>query len=65
MINAGRKRLTSHELASIWGISPSTLVNWRATGRGPRFVKIGRAVRYRMSDIIAFENKYLVQSDRT
>lgn len=31
--------------------STSTLAKWRMTGDGPRFVKVGRAVRYRQSDI--------------
>lgn len=31
-----------------------TLDNWRSLGCGPRFVKIGRAVRYRRSDLLDF-----------
>ena len=28
-----------------------TLQKWRVTGGGPRFVKLGRSVRYRQSDL--------------
>lgn len=31
-----------------------TLANWRYQGRGPRFVKVGRHVRYRRSDVEAW-----------
>jgi hypothetical protein len=30
---------------------PSTLASWRATGRGPRFYKIGRSVFYAPADL--------------
>jgi hypothetical protein len=33
---------------------PATLEQWRWNGRGPLFVKIGRSVRYRISDLDAF-----------
>lgn len=33
------------------GLAKVTLDMWRSQGRGPRFVKMGRAVRYRMSDL--------------
>ncbi len=42
------------ELASRLGVSRSTLQSWRYSRRGPRFVKIGRLVRYRVADVEAF-----------
>ncbi|KAB2739467.1 helix-turn-helix domain-containing protein [Brucella anthropi] len=33
------------------GISAQTLARWRHEGKGPVFVKIGRLVAYRVSDI--------------
>jgi hypothetical protein len=30
---------------------PSTLASWRATGRGPRYYKIGRSVFYAPADL--------------
>ncbi len=33
---------------------PATLSRWRYAGKGPRFVKVGRLVRYRLSDVLAW-----------
>jgi predicted DNA-binding transcriptional regulator AlpA len=33
------------------GIEESTLANWRWNGRGPRYVRVGRRVRYRLADL--------------
>jgi hypothetical protein len=46
-------------LARRWLISPRTLEQWRWQGRGPRFLKIGGRVVYRLSDIEAFESANL------
>ena len=37
-------------LAAKLGVSRSTLQSWRYAGRGPRFIKLGRMVRYRVAD---------------
>jgi len=42
-------------LAERWLISPRTLEQWRWQGRGPRYLKVGAHVIYRLSDIEAFE----------
>ena len=64
--------LTSHfsqrDLARRWGISPRSLERWRWLGRGPKFLKIGGRVAYRLVDIEAYEAEQLrsstVQPDR-
>ncbi len=33
------------------GVETTTLQNWRWSGDGPRYVKVGRLVRYRLSDL--------------
>jgi predicted DNA-binding transcriptional regulator AlpA len=38
--------LTEAQFARRAGLSRKTLQAWRARGRGPRFVKLGRAIRY-------------------
>ncbi len=53
--------LTQVELAVRWRISPRTLERWRWAGEGPRFIKIGGLVRYRLEDIEGFEAKQLRQ----
>ncbi len=42
-------------LAERWGIKPMTLSQWRWNGRGPKFMKIGRKVLYRLQDVETFE----------
>lgn len=41
-------------LAFRLGVSRSTLQSWRYSGRGPRFIKLGRMVRYRNADVDAY-----------
>ncbi|MCW5716294.1 MAG: helix-turn-helix domain-containing protein [Bauldia sp.] len=47
--------INQRELAARWRISPRTLERWRWTGEGPRFVKLGGRVVYRLADIEDFE----------
>ena len=44
--------LHEQEAARFLAISFRTLQTWRVRGGGPRFCKIGRAVRYRRRDLI-------------
>lgn len=40
--------------AAVLGVSPRTLEYLRVQGDGPRFVKIGRRVKYRAGDLTAY-----------
>ena len=40
------QHLTERQLAEAWNMSVRTLQRWRVEGKGPPFVRIGRAVRY-------------------
>lgn len=53
------QHLDQNSLATRWLISPRTLEQWRWQGRGPRFLKIGGRVVYRLRDIEAFEAENL------
>jgi excisionase family DNA binding protein len=46
--------LTGKEAAAYLNIKPETLTKWRWAGKGPKAVKIGSAVRYRITDLEAF-----------
>jgi len=46
--------LSSDETAAELHLAPASLATWRCHGRGPRFVKVGRAVFYRRSAIKAW-----------
>jgi hypothetical protein len=49
------KHLNQIDLARRWSISPRTLERWRWLGQGPRYIKIGGRVVYRVEDVEAFE----------
>ncbi len=46
--------LTTQEAAQHLGLAVSTLNKWRVYGSGPKFIKLGRAVRYRLKDLETF-----------
>jgi excisionase family DNA binding protein len=49
------KLLTSEQVADILGVTGHTLAVWRSTGRYDLpYVKSGRLVRYRESDVTGF-----------
>ena len=51
--------LNQFELSRRWKVSPRTLERWRWLGQGPRFMKLGGRVAYRLEDIEAFEAEQL------
>jgi len=42
---------STQQAADYFSISQRTLESWRLTGEGPHFVKIGRLVKYNLSDL--------------
>ena len=50
-LDARATTVSPAEAANRLGVEPSTLANWRWSGRGPRYVKIGGRVRYRLLEI--------------
>lgn len=55
-----RRTLTDIEVAARLGVSRFTVRSWRLKGVGPRFLKMGRAVRYRPEDVREYEQRVLV-----
>ena len=48
------RALTEREVAESLGLSVATLRAWRHRGKGPRFLRLGRSVRYLPSDLADF-----------
>lgn len=46
--------LNEHDVARITGLSIASVRRWRLLQQGPRFIKIGAAVRYKPEDISAW-----------
>jgi hypothetical protein len=56
--------VSARRAAEVLGLSPRTLANWRWRGGecGPRFVKLGRAIRYDLQELLAFIEQNRVSS---
>jgi len=52
--NTLEELLTEHDVARITGLSVASVRRWRLLRQGPRYLKIGSAVRYRPEDITAW-----------
>ena len=46
------KFLTRHEVAQMFGVPEKTVAQWAFKGTGPKFYKIGRYARYKLSDCL-------------
>jgi predicted site-specific integrase-resolvase len=53
------RHLNQIELAARWNISHRTLERWRWSGEGPRYIKIGGRVVYRLEDVEDYEKEQL------
>jgi predicted site-specific integrase-resolvase len=56
------KHLNQIDLAARWNISHRTLERWRWTGEGPRYVKLGGRVVYRLEDVEGYEREQIRSS---
>ncbi len=55
MASTPTKHLNQIDVSRRWRVSPRTLERWRWLRQGPRFLKIGGRVVYRLDDIEAYE----------
>lgn len=46
--------LNEHDVARITGLSVASVRRWRLLRQGPKYLKIGSAVRYKLEDISAW-----------
>jgi predicted DNA-binding transcriptional regulator AlpA len=58
---ARSRMLRPEALATRWQTTPGHLGNLRSQGRGPKYCKIGASVRYRLSDIEAYEEVRIIE----
>ena len=63
MNNSPTKHLNQVHLARRWNLSPRTLERWRWLNQGPRYLKIGGRVVYRLEDVEAFEREVAHQPE--
>ena len=46
--------LNEHDVARITGLSVASVRRWRLLRQGPKYLKLGSAVRYRRDDVLAW-----------
>jgi predicted DNA-binding transcriptional regulator AlpA len=52
--NAPAELLNEYDVARITGLSVASVRRWRLFKKGPRYIKLGAAVRYRAEDVSAW-----------
>jgi len=52
--NAIDTLLNEHDVARITGLSVASVRRWRLLRQGPKYLKLGSAVRYRSEDLAAW-----------
>ena len=57
-----RERLDVADAAEYLGLSASALNKYRSAGKGPRYLRIGNRVFYRMADLDAYVEKGVVET---
>lgn len=63
LMEHSNRLLTTQEPASLLGLKAKTLENFRWRGIGPNYVKLGKSVRYRFTDVQDFIIRSLHQID--
>lgn len=56
--------LRVQELAEYLGVPVATLYQWRYRGEGPAGFRVGRHLRYRWSEVEAWIERQIADSDR-
>ena len=56
------RHLSIAQLAEREGVPVRTVYWWNQTGTGPRRMKLGRVIRYRLADVEAWEAARLVEA---
>jgi predicted DNA-binding transcriptional regulator AlpA len=49
-----KELLTEHDVARVTGLSVASVRRWRLLRQGPKYIKIGAAVRYKPEDVSAW-----------
>jgi predicted DNA-binding transcriptional regulator AlpA len=58
------KHLSLQELAEREGVEVQTVYGWNKTGTGPRYFRAGHQCRYRLADVLAWEESRMVPARR-
>ncbi len=53
------RHLSPEDVADREGVPVTTVYQWRSRGTGPPGFRVGRHVRYRLADVVAWEERQL------
>jgi len=56
--------LSTRDVAALLGVPEATLRYWRYRDQGPRSFRVGRAVRYRCADVLAWLDAQIAATER-
>jgi len=59
-VNEINRYINEREVSRITGLALQTLRNYRSKGTGPAYCKIGRSVRYPLTDLIRWLESFRV-----
>lgn len=54
--------VNEHVMSGLLLVSVHTARSWRASNRGPRFIRLGSRIRYRIADLRAFIDRNSVST---
>ncbi|MGS1120707.1 helix-turn-helix transcriptional regulator [Rhodanobacter sp. UC4436_H3] len=54
LLSSAPVRVTTKVAAEYLGVSVRTLEDWRAKGKGPKYMRIGHRIRYEISELDTF-----------
>ncbi|AJF68166.1 helix-turn-helix transcriptional regulator [Streptomyces vietnamensis] len=63
MHNDERQRLSIADLAERYGVSIATIHAWNYQRSGPRRMRLGKRVFYRLDDVLAWEEAHMIRDD--
>jgi predicted DNA-binding transcriptional regulator AlpA len=55
------QHLSPGALAMREGVPLGTVYRWNQAGTGPRYLRVGRHIRYRLADVLAWEESRIVR----
>jgi excisionase family DNA binding protein len=56
--------LTVPELAERLSVPVATIYRWNYRGEGPRRLQVGKHVRYRLDDVLAWEEQHVIREQQ-
>ncbi len=65
MMYETQKIINELEVSTLMKLALPTLRNWRHLRKGPPYFKMGKAVRYRQDDILAYLAKKRIDPEAT